>query len=270
MIRFRPYRKRKPYVLTIILVLLAIFFSFSALQNLFGVRSVLQTAFYPFQFAGYSVWKGISGVPGSIANLRSLAQQNTASKKKIAELGARLLVLEQLKTENNRLRSSLDFKNRNPYGYRVLAAQVIGKTPTPWFSILEVNQGSSAGVKKGKPVVSERGLVGQVIEVARFSSKVILLIDPESAVAAINSRSRDLGILSGSPSTKLLMKYVATGGDIRAGDKITTSQISTSFPPGIPIGTVIKAAKAEHDLFYQIEVKPAVDFSKIEEVFILQ
>ncbi|MFH1347135.1 MAG: rod shape-determining protein MreC [Candidatus Margulisiibacteriota bacterium] len=269
MIRFHPYRKRKPYVLTIFLVLLAVFISFSAVRNLFGVRSILQTVVYPFQYAGSSIWKGITGVPGSIANLRNLSKENAENTKNINELNAKLLVLEELKLENQRLKASLGFKQRNPYYFKLLPAQVVGKAPTPWFSILEINQGKSAGVKKGKPVVVDKGLVGQVVEISLFSSKVILLTDPESSVAAINSRSRDMGILSGSPSARLFMKYVAAGGDIRVGDEIVTSQISTVFPPGVPIGTVTKTKKGEHDLFYQIEVKPAVDFSKIEEVFVV-
>ena len=112
------------------------------------------------------------------------------------------------------------------------------------------------------------GLVGRIVEVSAFSSKAMLITDPGSSVAAEVSRSRDYGIVQGGVGNKLIMKYVAAGGEVRAGDRIVTSQISTVYPPGIPVGEVIKASKKEQDLFYHIEIRPAVDFSKIEEVYI--
>jgi rod shape-determining protein MreC len=119
------------------------------------------------------------------------------------------------------------------------------------------------------PVITDEGLAGQVVEVARYSAKVLLLIDQASSVAAVNSRSRDFGVVSGSPANRILMRFVGAGADMRPGDKIVTSPISTIFPAELPIGTVLKATKAEHDLFYHIEIDPAVDFSRIEKVFVV-
>ena len=65
------------------------------------------------------------------------------------------------------------------------------------------------------------------------------------------------------------MKHVDARGDVRVGDIIVTSNISTIFPPGLPIGEVTRASRKEHDLFYHIEIKPAADFSKIEEIFLI-
>lgn len=269
MIRYRRYRKKKPYVLAIVILLLAAFISFSALQGLFGVRSALSALIYPFQYAGLVVWKGVTGIPVSLANLRNLARENAKLKDELRDLKPRLLLLEGLRGENERLRAALALRQEKSRRLRLQAAQVIGRSPTPWFSILEIDQGGQDGIKPDLPVITEAGLAGRVIEVSRFSSKVMLLTDPESSVAAANEGRRDFGVVEGSYSNRLLMKYVGVGGEIKIGDKIVTSRLSTVFPPGILIGEVSHVSKGEHDLFYHIEIKPAVDFSKIEEVFII-
>lgn len=269
MIGHHPYRKKRSYNLAIVIILLAIFISFSAFQNLFGLRSLLQSALYPFQFAAVSLWKGVLNVPASLSSFRKVSKQNAELKEELKNLQPKLAVLDGLIKENNRLREALFFKERNPYRFRLLAAQVVGKSPDPWFSILEVSQGSRAGIRIDMPVMVKEGLVGRVVEVSKFSSKIMLITDAESSIAAVDARSRDFGLVKGGSVDKLFMKYVDAGGDIGMGDSIVTSHISTVFPPGIPIGEVSQATKKEHDLFYHIEIKPAVDFSKIEEVFII-
>ena len=269
MIGHQPYRGRKSYTLAIIIILLAVLISFSALRDLFGARSLLQSAFYPFQFAALSLWKGVTNIPSSLASLRKMAKQNAELREELKSLKPELLLLDELLRENNRLRSALYFRKNNPYRFRLLAAQVLGRSPDSWFQILEINQGSRSGIRLNMPVIAEKGVVGRIIEVSKFSSKIMLITDAESSLAALDARSRNFGVVKGGSPDKLFLRYVDAGGDIRVGDSIVTSHISTIFPPGIPIGKVNQATKREHDLFYHIEIKPSVDFSKIEEVFII-
>jgi rod shape-determining protein MreC len=216
-----------------------------------------------------STWKGATGLPGAIGGLRNLAQENAELKDQVKRLKAEIMLRNEVVKENARLKSSLNFKSTYGYRYKLLAAQVIGKSPSPWFTYLILNRGKRAGVKVNDPVIVREGLVGRVVEVSGFSSKVMLMMDVESSVAAADARSRDFGIVKGGSRNRLFMKYVSAGKDIRTGDSVVTSYISTVFPPGIRIGTIVQAAKREHDLFYNIEIKPSVDFSKLEEVFII-
>ena len=269
MIRREPYRKRKSYTLSIFIVFLAIILSLSFFQNLFGVRSFLQAAIYPFQFIAVSTYKGVVGFPAKVADLRNLSSENLRLTKEVTNLKIATRLLEDLKKENKRLRQNLKFSQENAYQYRLLSAQVLGKSASPWFTFLLINRGAKAGVSLNATVVVAQGLVGRVVEVSFFSSKIMLITDLESSVASVDSRSRDYGIVNGQERENLQMKYVSAGKDIRPGDKITTSPISTLFPSGIMIGTILHAAKREHDLFYNIEIKPSVDFSKLEEVFVI-
>ncbi|MFA6549612.1 MAG: rod shape-determining protein MreC, partial [Candidatus Margulisiibacteriota bacterium] len=94
--------------------------------------------------------------------------------------------------------------------------------------------------------------------------------DPESLVAATTARSRDAGIVVGSGSGRIFMRYVSIGADVAVGDSIVTSAISSIFPAGLPIGQVTRADRKGQELFYFIEVKPAVNFSRLEEVFVVK
>lgn len=269
MTAFRSYRKKKSYKLAVVIIVLAVGLSVYTVRNPSTLRSIVSAALYPFQWTSAAIWQGVAGIPSAIGKMRDLARDNFTLRQEIALLKPKLQNLETLEQENRYLRSALGFQQKGWQGRRLLAAQVVGKSPSPWFSILEINQGSRAGIKAGQTVIVEQGLVGTLIEVSLFSAKVMLITDPDSSVAATADRSRDFGVVEGTLGDKLVLKYVSAGGDVAAGDKISTSQISEVFPPGLPIGTVSKADKKEVDLFYHIELKPAVDFSRLEEVFVI-
>ncbi|NQT29458.1 MAG: rod shape-determining protein MreC [Candidatus Saganbacteria bacterium] len=233
------------------------------------MRSFFISCLYPVQLVTVSVFKGVTSIPRAINDLRNLSGENHKLKKEISFLVPKLITLTELKKENTRLRQALSFAENNSFANKLLTAQIVSRAPTPWFCLLSINQGSQNGVKNNMTVISRDGLVGKIIEVSKYSSKIMLLTDGESSVAALDARSRDFGVVAGSGSNKLFMKYVDTQGDIKEADQVVTSNVSLIFPPGIPIGQVVVATKGEHDLFYHIEIKPAVDFSRLEEVFIV-
>lgn len=265
--KYQAFRQRKfsPLAAAIILFLL-LFFSFSAARNLFGFRSVLYTVFvYPWQI----VVRSVISIPSSISSLRYLARENAELKKKLNETLPKLALLEELRAENQKLKNLLRFRERNYLFGKLAAAEVIGISGSLRLSFLEVNLGSISGVKVGMPVVAEQGLVGRIIEVFPFSSKVLLISDWSSKVAAVDQRSGETGVIEGQLSDNLIMKFVPSGADVKVGDKVATSSISTVFPAGIPIGTIARVEKKESDMFYFIEVKPFVNFSQLTEVFIV-
>lgn len=265
MVEFRSYKKRKSYGLVLFVVLLAVSLS---VASPYYIRYFFGAVVYPFQYTAVLLWKGVTLLPSFFVNLRHLSKDNAEMRERIKFLSAQQLLLEELKGENGRLRNILSFSQKKQE-IALLAAQVIGRSPSPWFSIIEINKGARSGIKIDMPVVAKEGVVGRVVELSLFSSKAMLLYDAESSVAAVDSRSRDFGVVEGRFPDKLFMKYVSAGGDIKIGDTIKTSPVSTVFPSGLLIGTVSQADKREHDLFYYIEIKPAVDFSKLEEVFVI-
>jgi rod shape-determining protein MreC len=265
---FRPFRKKRSYTLPVLIILLALGLTYFSGPVLQGARVGLQAVIYPFQYTADAVWRFTVGLPGGILALRQQAAEIVKLKEQLAGQAARLTILEELKLENARLRGDLSFRSRG-YAERLLAAAVVARSGSPWPGLIEIDRGASHGVKVNMPVVAQTGLVGRVSEVAPFSAKVLLVSDPLSAVSAVVQRSRVLGVIAGYSPELLEMKYLGTGSDVRAGDAIVTSAISSLFPAGLPVGTVTSAAKADVDLFYQVKVRPAVNFSALEEVFVV-
>ncbi len=269
MTRQPSFHKKKSYALPAVLIVLALVASFAIPHKLTLVRSAVSLAFYPFQTATAAVWRGTVSLPGNLAGLRDLAKDNAELKAKLDALEPQLAQFAELKSENDRLREALGFQGQGRYGAELLPAQVIGRGADDWNSVIEINRGSGARVRVNRPVVVRAGLVGKVIEVSRYSAKVLLLTDPQFSAAAADQRSRDYGVAEGYAPFKLRLKYVRAGGDVRPGDPIVTSAISTRFPAGIPVGSVSRAVKKETDLFYDVEITPAADLSKLEEVFVV-
>lgn len=263
------FHKKRSYTLPALIIVLALIASFVVPTRLTLLRSAVVSVFYPFQYASAVVWQGTVSLPANIIDLHNLAKNNAALKARLDSLEPKLALLDELKSENDRLRESLGFQNKNRYGAALLPAMVIGRGASTWNSLIEINRGAGSAVRVNMPVIVKAGLVGKIIEVSRFSAKVLLLTDPLFSAAAADQRSRDYGVAEGYAPNKLRLKYVKAGGDIVPGDLIVTSAISSLFPSGLPVGTVSRAAKKESDLFYEVEIAPAADLSKLEEVFVV-
>jgi rod shape-determining protein MreC len=119
------------------------------------------------------------------------------------------------------------------------------------------------------PVVSEKGLVGKIINVSDQYSIVEILKSKSFKVSAINERSRVSGILLWNGGEKFLLTEVAKTLDMKIGDIIKTSKYSSLFPEDIEIGVISDISYDTGNLFQRIEVTSFVNFSTIEEVFVL-
>lgn len=151
----------------------------------------------------------------------------------------------------------------------LIAAQVVGKDPSPWFQSMMVDKGKSDGVVKGLPVLNPEGIVGLVIETTNHYSKVMLITDPNSAVDAIVQKSRARGIIKGGTVGYCVFNYVLRKHDVETGDTVVTSGMDGVFPKGLPVGKVAEIVKYEAGIFQDMRVTPFVDFERLEEVFII-
>jgi rod shape-determining protein MreC len=118
-------------------------------------------------------------------------------------------------------------------------------------------------------VVTPLGVVGQVVSATARTSKVLLLTDPNSGIDVLVQRTRSRGIVSGSLDNGAVLKYVKRSEDIQEGDRLITSGMDGVFPKGLMVGTVIKVRKQHLGLFQYIEILPAVQSSRIEEVLVV-
>ena len=151
-----------------------------------------------------------------------------------------------------------------------MTASIIANSGSSWFKSCLLDKGSADGVRKGMAVVTPLGVVGQVVAVTARTAKVLLLADPNSGVDVLVQRTRARGIVSGSLDNGTILKYVKRSEDIQEGDRLVTSGFDGVFPKGMVVGTVIKVRKQTLGLFQHIEVMPAVNLARTEEVLIVK
>ena len=199
--------------------------------------------------------------------LVSVYQENEELKKSLNDAIEKNNQWNELKLANNRLRNLLGFQKS--LTNRVVAAEVIGKDPSVWFKTVIIDKGKADGLQKGLPVVLPQGIAGQVIEASDRYSKVMLIIDRNSAVDALVQRSRARGIIKGASADQCRFEFVLRKNDVQIGDTVVTSGFDGVYPKGLRIGHVSDLSERSSDIFYEITVTPFVDFEKLEEVLVI-
>jgi len=189
-------------------------------------------------------------------------------KKDYAALRARLIGLDEVFIENKRYEKLLEFKRNLVFSS--VAANVIGRDPSNWNAVVLIDKGERDGLTPGMPVVNALGVVGKISEVTSKSSKVILLNDPGFSVAAVVQRSREGGLISGTLQGLCRMRYLSAGADIKTGDIVVTSRLSSSFPEGLLIGKVISLEESQSSPGAECLIQPAVSSSQFEEVLVIK
>jgi len=193
--------------------------------------------------------------------------RNRRLSEEAALLKSKLVDAREARDENARLRELLNLKKSAPY--KVICAQVVGRNPSSWSSSVVIDKGAASGIRKGYVCVGFFGLIGRVVEVSASSSKVMLINDPNLCVSAVLSRSRQEGLICGSLSGVLLMKYLTSESDIQVADEIITSGLTDVFPKGIMIGTVSRIREEFSGGNRYAVVRPAADLTTLEEVLVI-
>ncbi len=203
----------------------------------------------------------------SYFHLVDVCHENKELRKEIDALRMEKSLYQELVASNKRLQDLLQFKQTT--NRPILAAQVIGLDPTGWFKSIIINKGKNDGLYLNMPVVNAYGVVGRIVSVSPNYSKVLLIIDHNSAVDCLIQRSRERGIVKGLSTEICRLDYVSKSGDVVIGDIIITSGLDRVFPKGLPMGQVINVKEISGELFKKVEARPVVNFSKLEEVLVI-
>lgn len=240
----------------------------------FNFRSIYSLGIYPIQSATKSISKAFVYIYTSINDIFTLQNQIQNLRDRIAELSGTALEYEQLSRENERLRALL---NEIPTdNYPLEYAEIVSKDPQNFYNTIVINKGSANGIVVGMPVISYKdgykALVGRVVDVRRYNSRVLSLIDQRSQISVMLESSRATGIMTGQnpKSTQTHLQYIDLQLDVEEGDRIITSGMGGVFPRGILVGTIFKVEKKSYGLFHDLYVEPAVNFSTLENVYIIK
>jgi len=179
-----------------------------------------------------------------------------------------------LKAENSRLREALSTQPDAASIERAAAhepggivATTIGFDPENQSRIVTIDKGSRAGVRLDAGVIDEAGVVGRVVVVEPFTSKILLLTDATSKVPAVVQRGRWWGIATGT-NTRVQLQYVSQDAKLQRGDLVVTGE-GRSFHAGLPIGRVVQIFHSEGALYQAALVEPIVAFGRLSRVLVL-
>ena len=229
-------------------------------------KLVLETA-APVEDAIAISLKGLHDTWKRYLFLVGLEDENRRLRHEKAILSEQLNQYREGYLEGIRLQKLLNIKGG--FQYRTVAARVIDSDRTSLFKTLLINKGTTEGLRVGLPVLADQGVVGRIIETSWHASRVLLMIDENSNIDALIQRSRAQGILQGAGSSGCNLKYISRVEEVQTGDVILSSGLAGVFPKGLLLGVVSGASRKEGGLFQKIDVAPAVDFGKLEEVVTL-
>lgn len=209
----------------------------------------------------------LGGIWNNYIDLIDVRRENIELRKSVKRLNERIVANNEAVAANIRLKQLLDLKES--VAVPSLAVSVIGEDSSAWFKTLVVDRGSADGLAEGMPVVATGGVVGRLVKVAPHSSRVLLLTDHASAIAAIVQRSRARGVVRGAGGGRCSLEFTVKDEDVKVGDMVISSGIGGVFPKGLPIGEVGMVKKGEYGVFQTIEVRPLVNIGKLEELLVL-
>ncbi len=231
------------------------------------VGMVLMWVLRPLQMAAQGTANWFIGIQENYLTMSGFKSENERLRQRIQTLEVERQRLLESEATNRKLQQLLDFRAQLPG--KSLTASIIANSASSWFQGCILDKGSADGVQKDMAVVTPLGVVGKVVSVTAYSAKVILLTDANSGIDVLVQRTRSRGIVSGSLDSGTVLKYVKRSEDVQVGDRLITSGLDGVFPKGLMAGTVIRVNKQNLGLFQFIEVLPAVQSARVEEVLVV-
>jgi rod shape-determining protein MreC len=262
-----------PHLQTLFLVVLLVG-SFIAIS--FQVRDPSGTPFFnrgamavlaPAQSGARALALGAGSLWSGYLDLVGVRGENQVLRERVAGLEYEIALLREEIARGGREQEFAVFQARACLEGRL--ARVIGVSADPWARAVVIDRGESAGIARGMPVVTPRGVVGRVTQAGAASALVTLVVDRSSAVAVLVGASRSRAILEGEAADGCTLKYLARAAAVEVGDSVSTSGLGGVYPAGLPVGMVTEVTRKGSGLYQYARVAPAVPFERLEEVLVL-
>lgn len=253
-----------------VLVLAASLFATSAGRSwLSPVGGVIRSGLAPFQGAAWRLTRSVSGAVSSVWELWSLREDHARLQAEVGRLRVERDLSRPLERENRYLREALNFRLHG--GHRMVAAEVIARSPDSWFSSLTIDKGRGDGTEPGMPVVAPGGVVGRIGSVTGQNALVMLITDPASAVGGEVARTGEPVLVEGTGESRgsALVRSLSGESTMQDGDLILTSGLSRIFPEGLVLGKVSSVRPGKYGLSRLATLDPGVDLSRLDVVFVV-
>lgn len=241
-------------------------------QPMGPLGSVTFAAAATAQNASANAGQGAAGLFDRYFDLVAVHEQNRALQAELDRLRDENVRLLGVMQQNERLRALVGFRDAYPR-LDLVPAHVVARDVSPWFRVNTIRiEPAQQVITVGMPVVSSAGVVGFVSEVADRFAQVTLTVDPRSSVDVVVQRNRARGVLIGlghETDYDARVAYLLRRDEVVPGDVIVTSGEDGRYPADLAVGRIRAVVRRDFGLFQEVLVEPAVDFSRVEEVFVI-
>jgi rod shape-determining protein MreC len=237
-----------------------------------------QEAFAPVETGASRALKPVRDLFGWVGDTFDAKGDNKELRAEVERLRSELARAQTAQRDAAQLSGlvGLEREDMFPSGTDPIAARVIARSPTVWYSSVKIDKGSSDGVRVDQPVLAAHGLVGKVTQVTGGTAEVRLITDASSAVTAQVMPAGASGVVRpqvGNPND-LLLDLIE--GDRRVTEDTTvvtsgfaSTKVESLFPRGIPIGTVTKVDLDEFEQYQRVHIKPFANLRRFDIVQVL-
>src|SRR3954452_5220982 len=255
-----PFFKRAPAPLVRLFFFASLSLALLVLDARFqygqGVRALLSLVAYPLQLIATAPIDLVQGVGGYFSNQSQLIEDNEQLRAKALAYSRDAQRYQSAEAEAAQLRRLIGATER--LGVRTLPAEILYAGRDPYSHKVFIDRGATHGVRPGSPVADESGVVGQVTRVHPLLSEVTLLTDQDQAIPVQVVRSGLRAVAFGSgPAGTLELRFMASNAEIQNGDRLVTSGIDGTYPPGLPVATVVRIERDAEHSFARVVCTPA-------------
>ena len=229
--------------------------------------SIVGVIFSPFQNFFAQTIQSVSYNINHYFSLVDVARENDQLKLEVQRLISDKNKLIERLASKKRLSKLMDYEDA--WEKKAVVASVIGRDATQWSKVVVINKGTQNGIRNHFAVVTDAGVIGQVIHAGPNTSKVLLIVDGRSAVDALFQESRISGVVVGAGENECKLKFVPNMADVKVGDHVLSSGLGGIFPKGLIIGKVSQVFRKKQGLFQDITLVPSSNLSRLEEVLVL-
>jgi len=250
------------------LLSLALLFADTRYRYLENVRQAVGTVLYPLQRVLQLPGEAAAYVATYFSSQRALVVDNAALKERLLADARSLQGYGALEQENTRLRTLLGVETR--FHGAATAAEVLYSGRDPFTQKLFIDKGESAGVQPGQAVIDETGVVGQVTRVLPYVAEVTLVTDKDHAVPVKVERSGVRSVMYGAGSGRLPeLRFLSPNAEIQTGDRLVTSGIDATYPPGLAVAQVVSVERETGQMFARVTCRPLAGVEKSPHVLVL-
>jgi len=270
----------KRNVLLTIVVFLAFLFSIVAtvisLKNYDSniVSRKLKEGYIPANSQIVKIVRDIREYINGIFHLNQILAENKRLKEELSKLNSDKITIEEIKSENTKLKELLGLKDQIKLSASYEIARVVQRSQEAWLNYFIIDKGEKNGVKKNMVVINNQGLIGYIIDTGTNWAKVITVLDPDFSASAMVVRTREIGVVRGSVNllSKRLceLRYISKDSKVKLNDIVITSGMGEIFPKGIAIGKVVQIKNDKFELTKNIVIEPLVDIENVEYVMVLK